>query len=89
MTASNSPPRKTSEVRSTDKSRFDRQAVFGILSIAIALVILAAGVRLFAPGFAHCAQRDGERGLCYPWLGSFGTGPFGHLRPVVLGQSPV
>lgn len=79
MTASNSPPRKTSEVRSTDKSRSDRQAVFGILSIAIALVIAAAGVRLFAEEFAHGALRDGDRGLCYTWLDIFGTG----------GRSPV
>jgi hypothetical protein len=79
MTASVAPPRNTSEVRSTGQSRFDRRAVFGILSIAIALVIAAAGVRLFAEGFAHGAQRDGDRGLCYTWLDIFGTG----------GRSPV
>jgi hypothetical protein len=73
VTAGNVPPRDTTEVQSKGKSRFDRQAVSGILSIAIALVIAAAGVRLFAAGFAHGAPRDGERGLCYTWLDIFVT----------------
>jgi len=65
MTVSDAPPGNTSEVQSKGKSRFDWRAVFGILSIAIALVIVAAGVRLIAVGFVRSAQGQGERGLSY------------------------
>ena len=74
MTASDAPPGNTSEVQLKGKGRFDWRAVFGILSIAIALVIVAASVRLFAGGFVHSTQRYGERGLCYTYLDLFGAG---------------
>jgi hypothetical protein len=74
MSSSDIPPGNASDLRSTGKSRFDGRAVFGILSIAIALVIIAASIRLFAGGFVHGAQRYGERGLCYTYLDLFGSG---------------
>jgi hypothetical protein len=74
MTARDAPPGNTSEAQSEGRSRFDWRAVFAILAIAIALTVVAAGVRLVARGFERHAQRTGERGLCYTYLDLYGVG---------------
>jgi hypothetical protein len=78
MTASDVPPQHASEAPSKANTRFDWRTVFGILSIAIALVILAAGVWLLAVGFGKGARSAGEPGIvyrvCYTYFYPSGAG---------------
>jgi hypothetical protein len=66
------PAADTGEVQPKGAGRFDWRSLFGILAIAIALVILVASVRLFAAGLA--SSPPGQRNLCYAYLDVYGVG---------------
>jgi hypothetical protein len=72
--SSSVPAANTGQVQPKGAGRFDWRGLFGILAIAIALVILAASVRLFAVGFAHSAQGHAGRNLCYTYLDVYRAG---------------